>query len=78
MRAPKDRREPVDPHLLLKQIELDAQPGVSRIYLLVDEVGCECVAKGILPGYVQEQARRALEWYAIDERKPDHAKTRED
>jgi hypothetical protein len=74
-RIPRDHREPVDPHLLLKQIELDQRPGTIRIYLLVDELGVECIAKGILPGYVQQQARNAMEWYAVEERKPAHLKS---
>jgi len=67
-RIPADQREPVDPHLLAKQLELDAAPATARIYLLVDELGCACVANGVLPGYVQQQAKDALQWFAVDTR----------
>ena len=67
-RIPKDQREPVDPHLLAKQLELDAAPHSSRVYLLVDELGLACVANGVLPGYVQQQARDAMQWFQTDAR----------
>jgi hypothetical protein len=67
-RIPKDHREPVDPHLLAKQLELSAAPHSARVYLLVDELGLACVANGVLPGYVQQQARDAMQWFATDAR----------
>ena len=75
-RIPKDTREPVDPHLLAKQLALDAAPHTSRIYLLVDELGAACVANGLLPGYVQQQAKDALQWFSVDARLLDDPRAR--
>jgi hypothetical protein len=75
-RIPRDRREPIEPHFLAKQLEVDQRPGVTRgpaagvtrTYLLVDEVGCACIANGVLTNYVQDQVRDAVSWFTIDER----------
>ena len=53
---------PVEPWLAAKHDELEAREGVTFVYLLVDDEGAQLIAKGILPDYVQRQARRALDW----------------
>ena len=74
-RVPADEGEPPEPWLTAKQAELDATPGSMRVYLLVSEEGAELIANGILPRYVIEQARSALEWCCVEARKPFHEQT---
>ena len=62
-RIPADHREPAEPWLLLKQIELDTQPDAVRVHL-VDEIGWRALPAGS-PGYVRAGARRAR-WCAVE------------
>lgn len=49
-----------------KHAELTARKGVTFIYLLTDQEGAALIAQGIVPGYVKEQARNALDWSLED------------
>lgn len=77
-RIPNTAGEPANPWLLLKQVELDATPDAVRIFLLTDELGAQCIARGILPQYVIDQAKDALQWCATEERLPQYVKQKDD
>lgn len=54
------------------EIQLRRKPHVQMVSLLTDEAGASLIAKGILPAYVQQQAKDALEWLCTEERAPEH------
>lgn len=68
--AKKASRSPArtNPHVATKEAECQHQHK-PMIYLLVDPEGARLIADGILPAYVQEQAERSLDWFAVDARK---------
>lgn len=59
-------RVAVDPWNAKKEAELDARPNAHHIYLLVDEEGAQLLIDGVIPEYVQRQARSALNWTLAD------------
>lgn len=58
----------VSPQCAEKAAELDASGKGGYIYLLTDPAGARLIASGVLPEYIKEQAERALDWMACDER----------
>jgi hypothetical protein len=49
-------------------------PKVQLISLMTDEAGAALIARGIVPAYVRQQAKEALEWCCTAERAPAHDK----
>jgi hypothetical protein len=65
-----------DPWTIGTEVRLRAaNPNVFMISLLVDEAGALLIAKGIVPAYVQQQAKDALTWAATEERTPEHQRS---
>lgn len=58
----------VSPQCAEKAAEIDASGKGGYIYLLTDPAGARLIAAGTLPEYLREQAARALDWMACDER----------
>ena len=50
------------------ELELRDRPGIEMVTLLTDECGCLLLADGIIPAYLQRQARAALNWNATENR----------
>lgn len=50
------------------ELELRERPGIEFLNLLTDECGALLLAEGIVPIYLQRQARQMLEWNATEAR----------
>lgn len=63
-----DARAAVDPWNAATHAAIDAREPAGKhfIYLLVDDDGAQLLIDGIVPDYVQRQARSALEWTLAD------------
>jgi len=68
---PRSKKTPagVSPWTAEKAAEIDQSGKGGYIFLLTDAAGARLLGSGVLPEDIREQAERAIDWMALDERR---------